>query len=813
MRFFSRRVLKHCLLAPCLIVLVACSLLQPGGPVLEPGTAMASPDHPRLLFGATDVATLRTQTATTHSAIWEPLVAFTASLHGVQPAPVPPAGAEQTDYRNAGDTLIALAFVCLVSDDIPTCDQARAYLLTYTAWPTWDVRGQRLLGHAHLLLGSALAYDWLYQRLTPTERVQVRDRLAARADEMYQASIADDYNPAWDNWWRASYIQNHYWILHGALGVAGLALLDDDQRAAVWVAHAAQKSERLRDLLDAAGDGTWHESIHYQNYGFTQLLPFLVNLRHIQGVDLIPHNYFRNYPLARLYSHLPNGQFILTYGDFDFEWAPEIHGLNLLRFAAAETGDGRAEWLARHLAASGGRRSTVWTAPWYVFEFLYYNPQVRPVEPHDLPLNYTLPDLGAVIWRTGWDRSATIFALKSGAPGGRTAYERFIGGQYPWDPPCSETGCQFNVEHEHDDANTFYLFSAGQWLAPESAGVGKSATSFHNTLLISNAGQYRPSATDFGADPDPYIDTDGFFEAISTTYGFSYLAADATRRYQNVIPLNDFTRHVLFVRPGYFVMLDNLLAGTPLEYSWISHFGESVTVADRWVRGTSGSSRELGVAIVAPERFKTVTGDDGRPYVRISPAEPVADTRLIHVLYPTTTSAWERRPLVSLVADNGAAAAVEVVTQTGERRETTLITYATPDGPLQVGPYRYDGRAAFIRRTAAGSVTAVFLTGATFLADAERTLVSGLDASDDFEATFVYGVVCVDGSFDSRVSLYAPNARELYVNGFATPFDSTGNVISFTSGEPSPDAAAGPTNPCFRPASGLNMVALPRVHY
>ncbi|MCB0185175.1 MAG: DUF4962 domain-containing protein, partial [Caldilineaceae bacterium] len=428
-------------------------------------------------------------------------------------------------------------------------------------------------------LGNSLAYDWLYSRLTSEERQRVRVSLGQWAQAMYEASTAPSYNDGWDNWWRKSYVQNHFWTNNSALGMAGLALLGEDERADVWVAHAKAQLIHVRDLLNAINDGSWHEGIHYQSYGLTMMLPFLVNLRALDGTDLIPHTYLRNYPAWRLYNYLPGTtQFILAYANFDWSWGNAYSPQNLLRFAAAEYGDGSAEWMAQQLDSAGGRGANVYNTPWHVLEFLYYDATVAAQPPSDVTQAHLFPDLEAVIWRTGWGEEDLVFGFKSGAYGGRFGFNSFTQGAYPWPVPCPETGCQLNTDHDHDDTNGFYIYQGGQWLAPESEGYRRTATSLHNTLLIDGQGQYRPAWERFGHHPEDYLASDGFLQQTADTTNFNYVVGDATRRYKQIDGIEAVTRHVVFVRPGYFLLLDHVAAATPHTYEWISHFGGAVTV-------------------------------------------------------------------------------------------------------------------------------------------------------------------------------------------------------------------------------------------
>jgi hypothetical protein len=750
----------------------------------KPTSLATAQDHPRLFFEASEIAALQAQAATTHQEIWMPIADYVDSQVGTAPPASAPPDADQLAYMNYGSRLIPFAFACMITGNTDHCDLAKTYLLTYASWEQWDENNYRSMGHAHMLLGSAIAYDWLYNILTPAERQAVRRSLADWAQKLYEASVSPSYHSAWSNWWRKSYLQNYWWSIHGALGMAGLSLLGEDERAQTWIDQATGNLSRGQYMLNGIQDGTWHESIPYQNYVLTLSLPFMINLRDVQGTDILPHVYLRQYAYWRIYNQIPNSrQFILAYGDFEWSYCNHYKPQNVLRFIASEYGDGHAEWAAQQLIATDGRQVNVWAAPWYVLEFLYYDPAINAESPADLKKAREFPDLEAVIWRTGWGQDDLIFGLKAGAYGGRFAFDTFTQEVYPWEPPCVDAGCQLNIGHDHDDTDGFYIHRAGHWLAPEREGWGldRRATALHNALLIDGQGQYRPP-DDREEYPEDYIGCDGFLEATAGTPGFDYVAADATQRYRDSADLEDITRYVVFVRPDYLVMLDNLAADAVHQYDWVCHFGESASIEGDWVRGNAGDGQILGIRVVAPQAFDAATGDDGRPYVRVRPASPVGDVRFVHVLYPTDDASWNARPTIEMLDDTREATAVRVYMNDGSgRADDVLLTRAQAASATAVGSYNYNGQVAVVTRAVDGTLERLFVYGGTFLIDqaVDKALVTNLDENEPFEAAYSDQTAAVFGTIRTEITLYAPQAEHLTVNGVPWSFTRSDEYIVF----------------------------------
>ena len=232
-----------------------------------------------------------------------------------------------------------------------------------------------------MLRACAMAYDWLYDSLSISDRAAVRAALVKHAQEMYEAAMGP-YNAAWGNWWPQSFGQNHWDNNNTALGMAALALDGESDSSATWLNKAV--TEMRKDSFDLAniGDGTWHEGCLYQNSKLTATMPFYFNLKRLKGIDLLPKNYLSAYALYALYNYLPTDrQMALTFSSYIEDWGGWLSaaGYSLLSLAGSACNSGYGQWLWNKMGTELGRSS--YQAGNHIPEFFYYSPTVTAVPP------------------------------------------------------------------------------------------------------------------------------------------------------------------------------------------------------------------------------------------------------------------------------------------------------------------------------------------------------------------------------------------------------------------------------------------------
>jgi hypothetical protein len=448
----------------------------------------------------------------------------------------------------------------------------------------------------------------------------------------------------------------------------------------------------------------------------------------------------------------------------------------LLRFAASEYQDGHGEWMARHILEQHGRHATEYEAPWYAFEFFYFDPEIAPRGPEDLSPNRVFPDLQGVIWRTGWSDDDLIFGLKTGPPGGRFLFDSFMRQQPPWDPDASDE--RLHVGHDHKDANTFYLYRGNVDLASERVGDRLIATEYHNTFLVDGRGQYPGWPTDsYGQSrPELFRDTDARLETAAWTSSFSYLVADATNSYRQVDRdgggpgerlLQEFKRYVIFAKSGYLVMVDSIRSDVAQEYAWISHFGSRVTLDGGWVKGMSSDDQVLGVNILHPIPYSRYLGSSaGKPFVRTRTAANSEDVRFVNVLYPTTEAEWSERPRIFSIGDDDDVSGVRVVM---DGVQDHLVNHGG-EAESAIAEYLFEGTVASVIKDPGGEPRSIFLGAGSRLADRDgaRLLFSAPSPVQAVEAAYKGSWLAVHGEdLPSGIRIYAPDAapNRVVLNG------------------------------------------------
>jgi len=227
-----------------------------------------------------------------------------------------------------------------------------------------------------------------------------------------------------------------------------------------------------------------------------------------------------------------------------------------------------------------------------------------PVENPDtsprLALARCWPEHGRVALRTGWsDPNAILFAME-----------------------CGEYG-----SHGHADQGGFVLTAYGEHLVDDTGYGGWEATSeAHSVVLIDGEGQRRSGML-------------GAIRDFLHTEAMDYFEADSTPAYPNARRVK---RHVLFVRPSYFVIVDDVRKDdAPHDYQWLLHSTVQLSTTEITVRQPDDISFDaerasLAVRIISPDTpLSEIVRKQSHQLLTVATPQKVDEATFFAVLYPT----------------------------------------------------------------------------------------------------------------------------------------------------------------------------------
>lgn len=598
--------------------------------------------HPRLFLTAGELPGLREKAKTTHREILASLEKMLdGELRGYEPM-TPGKAAGQVDLdplRGHGSIPGIVAFSALITQDPKRIALAKKWLLAECAIERWGTaKGGEDDGHehdlvaGHALAGVALAYDWLYDVLTPAERTRVRNKLANQAAVMYAAASVRMKK---SRGWQDSLFQNHNWVNNAGLGLAGWALEGEFAEAPEWAAQAEANARRVLEAWAGVTDGSNHEGYQYWSYGTEALLMTLDQMkRRGSGDPFAGSAWLRAAAAWRLAGTMPRTGDHLGVGDCIRQ---EIHSAPaVLRKLAAEYRQGFAQELASEVAAHMNATRRGGQAP---FEFLWYDAGLAPEPLEKQALSAYFPDQGLVTARSAWAPGATFFSFKCGAPGGRTQFDH-ARGEAP-----DVTYC--DMGHDHADQNSFTFYARESYLLDDGLYEKPKSTANHNTVLVDGKGQLGEGRAWFSPPDMEFLTADRtgkiLFFKDSTTHVET--AGEASRCYDPALGLKRFTRRALYLRPDVVLLVDDLEADKPRKFDYVlRRYDAGFDIDGGWITSKAkGQKSGVGILVLEPARgafaSETFESDIGRGQgdlhgIKLSAKTPAAKGRFVTLVCP-----------------------------------------------------------------------------------------------------------------------------------------------------------------------------------
>ena len=585
--------------------------------------------------------------------------------------------ARATDGVGIGPSLISKALVSAVEEDAELGRTAVELALTIVDSPIRS--GHVTFGYDQAYAG--LVYDLCHEYWTDEER----SRFHTYVNATFDANVTSETSPMHNAYY------GYKW--HG-IGLAAYAAYYENDRAPELLAELEEEYRtRAAPTLElAGGGGGWAEG-YYINYWLYEWLFFCEVARFCEGVDYysLAPGFYENRAVAGMFEALPGIRIYdsrrpIPMGDGGGRTfgGDRDKALSSRRILVNRFRDDRS-----HRAVHAFDETTPCSSVGnYAYkDFLWRDTTVAPLDLSEFKLSHYSPGAGYAYARSSWEEDATHFFFKSG--------DRF-------------------TSHQHLDVGHFLIYKR-ELLAGDGGHYDDFAsqhavdyyvrTIAHNTVLVRDPAATWPSirghkttgndggqhhdwphhngnvedATAWQRGCDLYDIAD--FLAYEDHGDYLYVAGDASRAYP-ADTVDYFTRQIVYIRPGTFVIFDRVRSTDPdFRKTWLLQAMKPPVQRAPHLIIDNGDGRLFVQTVLPPDPLVNLAaGDDQYSYgghsyppgritgpapecrIEISPATPSAEDIFLHVLTATETAVDSVPEVTAVVA--GETVTVEI----GDRR-------------------------------------------------------------------------------------------------------------------------------------------------
>ncbi len=505
--------------------------------------------HPRLLLLDSDLDRVRLATREHPLArrVFADLERESDRLLSIPPVEYKLTGQRlQTQTRRAADRISTLALMYRLTGRDPWLRRAVMELNAAANFRDWNP--SRFIETAEMTGAFALGYDWLYNSLSPEERIWIRESLVMKG---LDPALPIYQQKAW--WTREHYNWNI--VCNAGLTLGALAVAEDESAKSGDILRGALESIP-HGLATFGTDGGWPEGPSYGEYVARYASVFFGALDTALGND---------YGLSGFHGLDRAGRFrIYTTGPAN----------RMFNFADASEDPGAAPgmfWMAKRFAvpayAWSEQRQLERGARPDALDLAWFDREGKPPQPPAFALDSVFHGVGVASFRTAWeDPSALFIAVKGGDNKG---------------------------PHAHLDLGTFVLDAGGvRWASdlgadeaavpgPQRNGVYRVRTEAHNTLLIDGENQ--------DSKAEARIIRQDF------TPDLSWVQIDLSKASPRV---RQWTRRVGMAQRQAVMIEDSLRSDQPVDVIW----GMMTDVADIKLDGPTATLRKNGWTLLAEIR-------------------------------------------------------------------------------------------------------------------------------------------------------------------------------------------------------------------
>ena len=602
-------------------------------PTIEEVVGKIPNERPRIYFTPATVAEVRAGVNEKYKAITGGTIRAAEKKIGEELYPEPEFLPERGQERSkaylesfrtmrpftGGMETCALAYI--YTGDRKFAEEAKRRLLHFAAW---DPDGASSLRHndeaaMDIAMRGPRTFDWIYDTLTEQERKTCTEFLGTRLEHINKMHHGMPFE--------SRPYSSHPGRMIGFMIEGSIVFAHEIPEAKDWLDYTLRL---LWSVYPAWGsdDGGWHEGIGYWT-AYMGMMTLIVEELDRLGIPWKNKPFVRNTGWFGLYCAYPHRKHA-AFGDGHEGRISRGQG-NLLYTLASIFDNPYFRWHADEMNAH----------PSGPMAFNIYRPDMKGKPPTDLPQARAFPHVGWVAMHSNMaEPKNNVLLLFHSTPYGA-------------------------ISHNHANQNAFVLEAFGEPLAissgyyqrygcPHHAGWTWE-TKAHNSILVDGEGQVKRNAL-----------SKGFITEFENTEGFCYTTGDATQAYGG--RLKKFLRHVLFCRPDYFVIFDELESNSASTYQWLLHAKREMKLDPENLRLISEfEDARLRVQFLMPDALEfsqtdqfdvaPETPDSANQYhFRASTKEPAPSMEFVTVLLPYRAGQEDGLPECKLLEAEGGIA-------------------------------------------------------------------------------------------------------------------------------------------------------------
>ncbi len=538
-------------------------------------------EHPKLFLRPEEVQSFREKLETQYKKIWERFLVSIDEMMETpittdEPPPYPSGGfrsrskedidlwrANRRIVSNAVDCAANLAFAYLLTGEERYGERAREWILAVTAWPPDGATSYRYNDECAMPILSRLprAYTWAYNALSDEDREKIIASMTARGREVYQHLREHNHtvrpyeshnNRAW-----------HF------MGETAIAFIDDIPEAEQWLQYAMDIFFNVYPVW-SDDDGGWHEGAAYWRSYIGRITWWMDILKAGFDIDGYKKPYFSKAGEFPFYVN-PIGSIHGGFGD-SADVSAAADNVSLMNTLARQAGNEYWLWYAREAAET----KTI-ERPNYGDLLRLRLPVIESKIPYDLPRSKIFHGVGIASLHAILESvSNDVHLLFKSSPFGSQSHG-------------------FNAQ------NSFLLSVYGlpvltwaghrDWHGSEHHTKWMWETLSDNCITVNGQGQKKHHASATGKIISEYLGET-----------MDYVAGEAADAYEG--RLDQFTRHIFFVKPDIFILVDELKAPEPSLFQFHLHANEMFSIGNQFEIEAKNAESAARIAFVTPADIK-----------------------------------------------------------------------------------------------------------------------------------------------------------------------------------------------------------------